>query len=399
MKAIIEGFPDYSVDTSGNIYNRHGKVVGSNDRASNASVSLTKDGKVYSFLIKNIVAEHFLEKPSEFHTVICYKTDNDKNNSVDNIEWCISTSEIKLRQLIDSRFDNLIVKEVVWFCRLDNKVVNTALLCDCDCGSVVTLKKCELERKLKYCNCDRKQNLIELREKSKAQEIELSKYGWRVTSEFNIEQKFNTLVCEKLHKPKINIEKWNKLSSDEKFNCPECVKALEKSNTWENINRLQFEAIEKGFVVSAYTSRAVHVRCEKDHITKVVFNSTVSDKCLRCENDKIRKELGLPATYGFDINKPAILYYLRVDTGRQHLYKIGVTNYSVEKRYKTEKAKYVKVWDQWYESGGEAYREEQRILKYFQEYRYKGDTILNTRGNTELFICDVLERDFLAYQS
>lgn len=291
MKKVIKDFPNYSVDSSGSIYNKHGKVVGSNGRSSNATVCLTKEGKVHTFLIKVIVAEHFLTKPSEFHNTVCYKTDNDKDNSADNITWCISASEIKLRDLIGSRFEKLVVREVTWFCRLDNQVVNTALVCECDCGSVVTLKKCELEKKLKHCNCDRKQNLIELREKAKAQEIELNKYGWRVTSDFNIEQKFNTLVCEKLHKPKINIEKWNKLSPDKKSTCPDCVKALEKSKTWENINRLQFEAIEKGFVVSAYTSRAIHIKCENDHLNKIVFSGCVDDKCQKCEDIKAKEYL------------------------------------------------------------------------------------------------------------
>ncbi len=41
-------------------------------------------------------------------------------------------------------------------------------------------------------------------------------------------------------------------------------------------------------------------------------------------------------------------------------------------------------------SGEEAYATEQSILKIYKEFKYYGDFILKSGGNTELFTCDIL---------
>ena len=74
-------------------------------------------------------------------------------------------------------------------------------------------------------------------------------------------------------------------------------------------------------------------------------------------------------------------------------YKIGITNNSVASRYDTEEQSIFKVlFECVYDIGREAYIEEQRLLKEFSQYKYKGPDLLKT-GNTELFIIDILNKD------
>ena len=74
-------------------------------------------------------------------------------------------------------------------------------------------------------------------------------------------------------------------------------------------------------------------------------------------------------------------------------YKIGITNNSVASRYDTEEQSIFKVlFECVYTIGREAYIEEQRLLKEFSQYKYKGPDILKS-GNTELFIIDILNKD------
>lgn len=92
--------------------------------------------------------------------------------------------------------------------------------------------------------------------------------------------------------------------------------------------------------------------------------------------------------YGFDSKLPAILYYLKVTHNNQTLYKIGITNRTIQERFGSD-MKHIQVLHQiHYKSGQDAYSEEQRILKQFKEYRYIGADVLSS-GNTELFNIDI----------
>lgn len=97
---------------------------------------------------------------------------------------------------------------------------------------------------------------------------------------------------------------------------------------------------------------------------------------------------------GFDPNAPAICYYLRVSSPVYgELYKIGITNKSVEKRFRNddlEKITTVKTWS--FDVGGDARDKEREILAQHAEHRYTGEPVL-TNGNTEMFTRDILELD------
>ena len=94
-------------------------------------------------------------------------------------------------------------------------------------------------------------------------------------------------------------------------------------------------------------------------------------------------------TSGFNPNKPAILYYLKVCVGDIEAYKIGITNLTISKRYSlTELSCITVIFEINYEFGKTAYHVEQALLKEFADLKYKGPNLLN-KGNTELFIKDI----------
>ena len=141
---------------------------------------------------------------------------------------------------------------------------------------------------------------------------------------------------------------------------------------------------------------------EKYTYDKAVYNTAISDiaiSCTRCGNEFItspNKHLTCGAcpycdSRGFDKTKPGILYYLSINNGQA--YKIGITNYSVEKRYSLKELnmiKIVKVWD--FAIGLDAYNAEQYYLKEYAYAKYTGDPLLMS-GNTELFNQDILLLD------
>ena len=101
------------------------------------------------------------------------------------------------------------------------------------------------------------------------------------------------------------------------------------------------------------------------------------------------------AISGFDQTKPALLYYLAVRTDKDEvLYKIGITNLTVKKRFPAvdlARIRLIKTWD--YEKGAEAAERELEVLREFMDDRYAGDDVLIGAGNTELFVRDVLGLD------
>ena len=98
------------------------------------------------------------------------------------------------------------------------------------------------------------------------------------------------------------------------------------------------------------------------------------------------------AVSGFDQTKPATLYYLAVLTdSNETLYKIGITNLSVHKRFPNadlERIRTLKTWQ--FDYGLDAAEEEIRILREFEDDQYIGPDVLVGAGNTELFVRDVL---------
>ena len=93
---------------------------------------------------------------------------------------------------------------------------------------------------------------------------------------------------------------------------------------------------------------------------------------------------------GFDTNKPGLLYYISINNGMA--YKIGITNLSVEQRFRSDinKVSIIKIWE--YIDGKEALAMEQKILTEFEYARWDGPNLLYN-GNTEIFKYDVLGLD------
>lgn len=96
---------------------------------------------------------------------------------------------------------------------------------------------------------------------------------------------------------------------------------------------------------------------------------------------------------GFDVNAVGYLYYLRVETPQGNLYKIGITNRSVEDRFtKTDLTKITTLRCLGFERGQSAADLEKYYINLFKDFRYQGEPALSS-GNTELFTTDILGLD------
>lgn len=97
------------------------------------------------------------------------------------------------------------------------------------------------------------------------------------------------------------------------------------------------------------------------------------------------------AKNGFQPSKPAYLYYLKITTEDNNvLYKIGITNRTVNERFNlTDLSKIEIIKQRLYENGQDALDWETKLKRKYKEYQYQGPDILSS-GNTELFIEDII---------
>jgi len=107
----------------------------------------------------------------------------------------------------------------------------------------------------------------------------------------------------------------------------------------------------------------------------------------------VREGTGCPNCVGrgFDKTKSAYLYYLKVttDSGKV-LYKIGITNKSVNERFQLKDLQKIEIVKQkLYTSGIDALNWETKLKRLYKQYQYKGPNVLES-GNTELFTEDII---------
>lgn len=97
------------------------------------------------------------------------------------------------------------------------------------------------------------------------------------------------------------------------------------------------------------------------------------------------------AKHGFNIAKPAYLYYLKITTeDNRILYKIGITNRTVNERFNlTDLSKIEIIKQKLYENGQDALDWETKLKRKYKQYQYIGPDILKS-GNTELFTKDII---------
>lgn len=172
--------------------------------------------------------------------------------------------------------------------------------------------------------------------------------------------------------------------------CPKCAKLVRKEpyelvleaakNKW-SLNWIEYSE-------DLYTDSVMKARCQKCGVkhsgAKLYRFINGLAVCQNCS-----------ANYkGFNHTLPATLYYLRIEDGYKLYYKIGITNRSVKERFfKVDLERITVISEVHYENGIDALNEERRILDSYRTHRYKGEPILTSGGNTELFVKDVLELD------
>ncbi len=96
------------------------------------------------------------------------------------------------------------------------------------------------------------------------------------------------------------------------------------------------------------------------------------------------------AEYGFDSSKSANLYFFKIKD--YEIYKIGITNRTMKQRYQKQEHEIIEpIMEVTYAHGEEALMMEQKIVKKFRKYKYRGVDVLLTAKTSEMFTKNIIE--------
>ena len=207
---------------------------------------------------------------------------------------------------------------------------------------------------------------------------EFKKEGYKLLSDEYKGSKIKlSYICPEGH---CNSATWNSFQRGDR--CSNCY-FMKIRKTIEFIKE-EFKKINYNLLNTEYKNNRIKLDyiCDKGHKNSIRWtNFKQGCRCPDCVD------------HGFSPDKPAILYYIKLDCG---LYKIGITNLSVKERYqKDDYKKFEYIYEKYYKKGKDAYNQEQKILKENKEFQYKGTDILKSGGNTELFTKNILKREDL----
>ena len=188
-----------------------------------------------------------------------------------------------------------------------------------------------------------------------------------------------------------------------KFTCPQCGKIADVSWRPERFNGLCPTCKggrQPGYNADDFIARAEEIHKGKYTYDKVEYVNAHVKVIITCPHhgDFLQKPSnhlalanGCPACGNYTKRKhlkdvPHYVYHVKfIESG---LFKVGVTNKPVRYRFSGEPA-YEELWVIECAGAEQAYTLEDRLLRQYRSYKYDGDPILKSGGNTELITVQI----------
>jgi bacterioferritin-associated ferredoxin len=205
---------------------------------------------------------------------------------------------------------------------------------------------------------------------------EFEKRGWKLVSEYeNWESKLE-FICDQGNRHKTTLNTFRQFKGI-KSTCGRCARRV-----------ITQDLAEKAFQEAGYTLLSTYISamlplqfiCEQGHSHSIPWNEfNKGTRCGQCKRS------------GYNSMVAGRLYYVRFDFPGFSLWKIGISNHSIAKRFKSERVKPVVLMDSWYADGSKPPKLETEIKRKHKTHKYNGATL--QKGNSDCFTIDVLELD------
>jgi len=165
--------------------------------------------------------------------------------------------------------------------------------------------------------------------------------------------------------------------------CPECANTKMAKNMTHNVSEIlkKFDTVHG----KKYDYKLINYQGDDKKIQIVCKLHGVFEQ----EPRNHKQGHGCPkcSEWGFKDNKCGVLYYVKFI--EHDLYKIGITNRTIKKRFGKDFKKLVVIKEIPFKSGGKCRKVEQLLLARHSHKKYNGKPLLE-HGNTEIFRGNVL---------
>lgn len=218
------------------------------------------------------------------------------------------------------------------------------------------------------------------------QEI-LSKNNRTLLSTFKTNREYVMVLCENQEVQHIYRTTPDHIKKG--VGCPFCYGNYKKNT--DDVNK-QLEDIESLYRLISETyennRKVYNFKC-------INCNHTIETTLNRVSRRKTCDVCSPQLPFGTFPDTPHTFYYLKIKHQDTTLYKIGITSRSIGERFsgQGDMDKITILREIRFDTGSKAYELEQYYLNIFKDYKYTGDKILKSGGNTELFITDILMLD------
>jgi hypothetical protein len=158
-------------------------------------------------------------------------------------------------------------------------------------------------------------------------------------------------------------------------------------NTFKTHKQYEYELFKKEIDANPLENYvganiAILHECINNHVWKV-SPSALLNRSRGCP---------LCSTSGFNIGKPAILYFISFEYNSTKFYKVGITNRTVYERYSDEsweKLKITIVWELKFDIGKDARELEKSLLDKYKEFKVNTGALKS--GNTETLSIEIFK--------
>jgi hypothetical protein len=167
--------------------------------------------------------------------------------------------------------------------------------------------------------------------------------------------------------------------------CPKCRRISATERQKLSLSEVDARCFSKGvervgpYVNSGTRTLLRCVECRHEWMTSPSSIISAGTGCPKCSE------------YGFNLGILGKLYCVSISNSNgPKVYKIGITNYTVQHRFKIDMKKIRVLQIERFSFIADARFEEQRLLKKYAQYRYLGPNLLECVRNREKFTVDIL---------
>lgn len=227
---------------------------------------------------------------------------------------------------------------------------------------------------------------------SEVYNIHYDDYNYRLSDYINNNLKI-TIICNKCS----NVFDMRAGAHLDGQGCPKCAIVKRAAKLKQSLEEFISKMIIRYGIVHCAAFNFTESTYRNNHTEMLVICNKCGERFMISPSKLYGRGNVCPTCgqYGFSKTKPTIFYYIKFKANDQWLYKIGVTNRDVQRRFWQENIDYEILYIRRFRTGRGALRYESMLKRLHYNLRYHGSKVMHITGNTEVFVKPIPELELV----